>query len=89
MNVFKSLTVTSIALACAPVFAEGDADAGKATYEDDCANCHYEDDFADEAESDLATMLAAIRSGETRHRPPLKDLTDEEIANLAAFFASQ
>ena len=89
MKKIRFLTVASIALACSPAFAGGDADAGKEVFEADCQRCHYEDDYAHEAESVVVAMIQAIRSGETRHRPPLKDITDEEIANLAAFFASQ
>lgn len=89
MNTRKLLAVASIALVCSPAFAGGDTDAGKQTFEADCERCHYADDYAHEAESVVKAMIKAIRSGETRHRPPLRDLTDEEIANLAAFLANQ
>lgn len=89
MKTTKLLAVTSIALVCAPAFADGDADAGKELFEEECARCHYEDDFIEEAESVVVAMIKAIISGETRHRSSLKGFTDEEVANLAAFFESQ
>ncbi len=89
MNPIKSLAITSIALICSPALADGHADAGKETFEADCERCHFSDDYAHEAESVIVAMIKAIRSGETRHRPALKDLTDDEIASLAAFLANQ
>ena len=89
MKKIKFLTFASIALACSPVLAGGDADAGQELFEAECARCHYEDDFVEEADSVVVAMIEAIISGETRHRSSLKGLTDEEVANLAAFFASQ
>ncbi len=89
MRTFKLFAVTVIALACSAAFAEGDADAGKEQFESTCERCHYSDDFAHEAKSVIVAMIKAIRSGETRHRPAMPDLTDEEIANLAAFLADQ
>ncbi|MDJ0907056.1 MAG: hypothetical protein QNI96_13640 [Woeseiaceae bacterium] len=89
MKTTKLLAAASIALACSPALADGHADAGKEVFEESCERCHYSDDYAHEAESVVVAMIKAIRSGETRHRPPLKDLTDEEIASLAAFLANQ
>lgn len=89
MKKLRLLTVTTIALACSPVFADGDADAGQKQFEEECERCHYSDDFAEEAKSVIAAMIKAIISGETRHRSSLSGFTDEEIANLAEFLASQ
>lgn len=89
MNKLRLMTVTTFALACSPAFAEGDADAGQKQFEEECERCHYSDDFAEEAKSVIVAMIKAIVSGETRHRSPLTGFTDEEIANLAEFLASQ
>ena len=85
MKTTKLLAVASIALVGSPALADGHADAGKEKFEADCERCHYTDDFVEDAESVLVAMMKSIRSGETRHRPALKDLTDEEIASLAAY----
>ncbi len=68
---------------------EGDAEIGKATFEENCANCHYEDDFADEADSVLEAILLAILNGEIRHRGGFRGLSEKDIANLAAFLEDQ
>ncbi len=85
----KLLAALSLALVCTPAFAEGDAAAGKETFEEVCESCHFEDDFADEADSVIDDILMAILNGEIRHRGGFKDLTEEDVANLAAFLAEQ
>ncbi len=66
-------------------WAGGDAEAGKAVYNDQgCADCHYEDDFAGIPADEIKTMLKEA----TDHDPDLSGLSDEEVANLAAYFAS-
>ncbi len=90
MKARSLLFAASIALISAPAFAGGDADAGKAKYEEEkCDRCHFEDDFVEDAESVIAAMLLAVKGGEVKHRSDLSGLSDEDIANLAAFFASQ
>ena len=69
--------------------AQGDAKAGKETFEASCASCHYEDDFTDEADSVLEPLLKAILNKEIRHRGGFQDLTEEDVANLAAYLATQ
>ena len=71
-----------------PAFANGDAEAGKEQFEDQCERCHYEDDYAEEPEAVIQAKIQAIVDGETRHRGDFSDLTEEEVANLAAYFAS-
>lgn len=89
MNARRLLIATSIALVCTPALAEGDAEAGKATFEETCEQCHYADDYAEEAESVIKAMILAIMNGEVRHRASLSVLTEEDAANLAAFFAGK
>ena len=73
----------------ASAFADGHMEAGKAVFNDQgCADCHYEDDFAGIAEDEMKSMLKAVAAGEVEHDEDLSGLTDEEIAGLAAYFAS-
>jgi cytochrome c553 len=66
-------------------YAGGDAEAGKAVYNDQgCADCHYEDDFASMPADEIVTMI----KGATDHDPDMSGLSDEDIANVAAYFAS-
>lgn len=70
-------------------WAGGDVDAGKAAFESNgCADCHYEDDFAGVAKADIKGMLKAVAAGEVEHDADLSGLSDEDVANLAAYFAS-
>ncbi len=88
---FTRNLVTAVALVClSPLaLAEGDAKAGEETFEAKCANCHYTDDYADEADSVLEATLLAILSGEIRHRGGFRGLTEEDVANLAAYLEQQ
>ncbi len=64
----------------------GDAAAGKAVFEGDCAECHYEDDFEGESEADI---LSAIKGAVEDHKGDhLKKLDAAQMANIAAFWAT-
>ena len=65
-----------------------DADAGKATFEAKCAECHYEDDFAGEAEADILGMIQAVKSADHKGKEETAGLSADDEANLAAFWAS-
>jgi mono/diheme cytochrome c family protein len=64
----------------------GDAAAGKAVFDSDCAECHYEDDFEGESEADI---LSAIKGAVEDHKGDhLKKLDAAQMGNIAAFWAS-
>ncbi len=65
-----------------------DIKAGKAAFEATCATCHYQDDFAGESKDSILGMIKGVASGEVEHEAELKGLSEEDIANLASFFAS-
>jgi cytochrome c553 len=79
--------------------AEADVEAGKIAAVQ-CQACHGKDgigvtpqtpNLAGQKELYLSTQLVAYRSGSRKNNimsPLAKPLTDEEIANLAAYFAS-
>ncbi len=87
MNARRLLIAASMAAFCAPALADGDKEAGEATFEEACARCHYTDDFDEKAKS-LET-LKAILAGEIRHRGGFAGLTEEDLANIAAYLAEQ
>ena len=63
-----------------------DAAAGKALFEGDCAECHYEDDFEGESEADILGMIkGAVDEHKGDH---LKKLDAAGMANIAAFWAT-
>jgi len=64
--------------------AANNAAAGAA---DACLNCHGSDaDFslAGEGADEIAEMMKSIRDGSVKHRSSLDDLSDEDIAEIAA-----
>jgi len=68
----------------------GDAAAGKAAFEAHCAECHFADDFAGEAEGDIAGFMAEVRSGAVEHESEEPTtISDADAANIVAFWASQ
>lgn len=89
----------ALALLSAPTFAAGNADAGKAKSAV-CAACHGAEgisamdiypNLAGQKEAYLATQLQHFRDGERNNpimAPMAKPLSDEDIADLAAYYAS-
>jgi len=68
--------------------ADGHMEAGKAKFEEVCADCHYNDDFAGTPKDEIKGMIKAVAAGEVEHDEDLSGLTDEEIGALAAYLAS-
>ena len=70
-------------------FAGGDAEAGKALAEA-CADCHEAADLA-VGYDDFVAAMKAFRDGEGDEMMAMMaaDLSDEDIANLAAFYSAK
>lgn len=83
------IAVTGVGFALSGAALAGDAEAGKAKFNEVCADCHYEDDFAGESQEAILEKINGVRSGATEHQEDLSGLTDEEAAGIAAFWASQ
>jgi len=88
MKINKLLTVSIAAVGLAGYggAALADAAAGKATFEDVCAECHETADFEGEAAADLTATIKKISAGQMKHKKALK-LTDQQAADVAAFMA--
>jgi len=67
----------------------GDVDAGMQKFNAQCEECHFDDDFSGEAEADIAALINNVVNGTTDHKADLSALTADDVANLAAFFASK
>ena len=90
MKKFTYLAVSLALLSWCGFAVAGDAAAGKATFEENCSECHYADDFAGESESDIAGFLSGVQSGEVEHQSDApKSISDADAANIVAFWASQ
>ena len=70
-------------------FAGGDAEAGKALAEA-CADCHEAADLA-LGHDDFVAAMKAFREGEGDEMMAMMaaDLSDEDIANLAAYYSGK
>jgi mono/diheme cytochrome c family protein len=64
-----------------------DAAAGKAKVDAICAECHEAADFQGTSEADLAKLIDGVAKGTTKHAKKL-ELTDADVANIAAYWAS-
>jgi len=89
MRVLPLLVVFFLFAVGAPAIADDAVGAAQAKFEDACEQCHYSDDFVEDAESVIEAMILAIMSGETKHRGDFSDLSNIDASNLAAFLAEQ
>jgi cytochrome c553 len=68
----------------------GDAEAGKAKAEAlYCMDCHAGEDFEGMSLQEIIDANKAVLSGEQRHPPGLEDMTEDDIADLAAYFYAE
>ena len=87
----KKVLITAasfLLIAAAGVQAGGDAAKGKAIFAEQCAECHYEDDFSGMEVAEIVAMTQAIVDGETEH-DAIGDLSAEDVASVSAYFATQ
>jgi mono/diheme cytochrome c family protein len=71
---------------CVPGYA-ADSAAGQKTFEATCAGCHKLKSYAGKSESDLQSAIKEIVAGTKKH-PKKLTLNDADIANVAAYIAS-
>jgi mono/diheme cytochrome c family protein len=75
------------ALATCGALAHADSVAGKATFTSVCSECHDVADFGGENPGDLAANIKQIVAGTRKHKKAL-NLTDQQIADIAAYMAA-
>jgi cytochrome c553 len=66
----------------------GDAAAGEAKAAL-CMDCHYADDFPNLSAEEIEAMIRAARAGEVKHGEEINELAEEDIADVAAYFAHE
>lgn len=66
----------------------GDAAAGEAKAAL-CLDCHYADDFKGVSAEEIEAMIRAAQAGEVKHGEEIKGLAEEDIADVAAYFAHE
>ena len=77
----------AVALACMPAISVSAADvqAGKASSQAKCSQCHDADDWEGESAASLQSLISDIVAGKVKHKGKL-ELTEAEIANIAAYW---
>jgi len=99
LNTFRQLIIVTLTVFTTTICSAGDINAGKAKSAS-CAGCHGMQgisiapnfpNLAGQKEQYLTTAINSYRSG-ARNDPTMKAmvaaLTDDDVANLAAYFAS-
>jgi mono/diheme cytochrome c family protein len=69
-----------------PAYA-ADSAAGQKTFAGTCAACHQLKSYAGKSDAELETELKGIVAGTIKH-PKKLTLSDTEVANVAAYIAS-
>jgi cytochrome c553 len=87
----KKLTTLMIALPLAMFSAAalaGDAAAGQAKAET-CMDCHAGEDFEGMSLDEIAAGIAAALKGDIAHPPGMDEITEGDIADVAAYFFAE
>lgn len=64
-----------------------DVAAGKAIVDKTCSKCHVKEDQKSLGADALSSAMKDFAAGKTKHKVPVK-LTDEEIANVVAYWTA-
>lgn len=86
----RRMTLSAVAVAFvfwAEVAAAADPVAGKAEVDKVCGACHVAADWKGKSAGQLETQIKGVVAGKTKH-PKKLDLTDAQIADVAAYWAS-
>lgn len=81
------MSMVAAGLAGYGLAASADVAAGKATFDQTCAECHEVADFEGESAADLAASIKKIVAGQLKHKKALK-LSDQQAADVAAYMSS-
>ena len=85
----RIVPVMVLAMSAGLAFAEGDAEAGSAVFENTCGGCHYEDDFSGKSAQEILGQIKEQAAPGAGHMFDMSTLSEQEMANVAAFLASQ
>lgn len=78
-----------VALFAMPVALQAaDTSAGKAKVEQACAECHRASDWSGETTAALESLLKDIIAGRVQHRKRELHLTEQDAANIAAYWTA-
>lgn len=80
------ISLPLVAFSGAALAADHGAGKDKA---DACLDCHEPDDFAGSSAAEIEEMIRGAIAGKVKHGPEIKDLAEEDIAAVAAWFAHE
>jgi len=84
---FMRMIVSCVMLTVGAVATAADIDAGKAKVQQICSKCHEAADWKGKSEAEIQGKIQGVVAGKTKH-PKKLDLTEGDIANIAAYWAS-
>ena len=89
LNRSRLLMTAAFALAGQAGLADtADVAAGKAKVDAICAECHEAADWQGTSEAELAKLIDGVAKGTSKHPKKKVELTDADVANIAAYWAS-
>ena len=81
----KALLILAASLGISGVAQAADVQAGRATAQSKCAQCHDADDWEGEDAASLESLIRDIVAGKVKHKNKL-ELSAAEIADIAAYW---
>lgn len=88
LGVFAGALVALPLLGFSGAALAGDVEAGKAKA-DVCLDCHTEDYFAGTSAAEIEALIRAVRAGELAHDDVIHELAEDDIPDVAAWFAHE
>jgi len=85
---WKVFALTVILFQAGTVRAGEEVTGGRTLFESTCSECHYEDDFAGKSQAEILNEIKQFATVERKHKIDLSKLSENEMADVAAFFAS-
>jgi cytochrome c553 len=80
------LITSALALAASTTFA-ADISAGKQKTRQECVSCRRPSDWEGESEASLTSLMKDIVHGKVKHQKKQLALNDQDIENIAAYWA--
>jgi cytochrome c553 len=84
---FKRVMVSCALAALVGNAVAADVDAGKAKVQQICSKCHETGDWKGKSAQEIQGKIQNVVAGRTKH-PKKLDLSDADVANIAAYWAS-
>ena len=84
----RAMMYVAIAMLLKNTAQAADPAAGKALAQARCAACHVPADWRGETETSLQSLLRDVVSGKVKHHKAKVELSETDIANVAAYWVA-